>query len=59
MISNCNNMPDFGLCPNIQALLYSKEGPIDYALVCGHLCHEAWSHSEAEEEWDPSLEPSS
>lgn len=52
-------MPDFGLCPNIQALLYSKEGPIDYALVCGELCHEAPNRSEAEEEWDPSLEPSS
>lgn len=59
MIPNCNNMPDFGLCPNIQALLYSKEGPIDYALVCGELCHEAPNRSEAEEEWDPSLEPSS
>lgn len=45
MIPICNNVPDFGLCPSTQALLYGQEGPKDYALKCEGLCCDACNYS--------------
>lgn len=59
MIPNCNNMPDFCVFPNIQALPCTQEGPTGCSSNCVGLYSEACSCSGAVEGYDLFLVPSS